>query len=60
MYTQKIECKNGTVMLTKTEGNVAIKALATRDDGTTWHVKNALGITDTDKWEAIEFCDGEK
>ena len=44
--------------ITKTDGNIPIAILATRDDGGQWEVKNSFGIMDTDRHEAEEFVGG--
>ena len=58
MYTQTIECKTGTVTITKTAGNIPISAIATRNDGKQWSVKNQFGITDIDRNDAEDFAGG--
>jgi len=58
MYTQIIECKTGMVALKKTAGNIPVSALATRDDGAKWEVRNPYGITDIDRHDAEDFAGG--
>ena len=58
MYTKTTRCKDGIVAITKTDGNIPIAILATRDDGGQWEVKNSFGIMDTDRHEAEEFVGG--
>jgi len=58
MYKQTIECKNGSVVITKTEGNIPVSAISTRDDGKQWTVKNQFGITDNDRHDAEDFAGG--
>lgn len=58
MYTKTTIGKYGIVTITKTDGNIPIAILATRDDGGQWEVKNSFGIMDTDRHEAEEFVGG--
>jgi len=55
MWTQTIKFKNGIVTVKKTAGNIPVSALAQRDDGAKWEVRNPYGITDTDRHDAEDF-----
>ena len=58
MYTQIIKCEDGIVTVKKTAGNIPISAIATRNDGKQWSVKNQFGITDIHRNDAEDFVGG--